>query len=159
MDSGQDLADHLGNFANLSAEVVRATYNILIVPGQPDRYRQILALLSALPTVLSLVFVFVESLAQLDQQVIEFYTRWRNSNPICRGIMLFGLLAGLAQSCLPGIVSQAYNYLAQNHPQVHCWEIWRSSSFEVKSATILVVAWLISSYLLLPIYRWIKQGR
>lgn len=159
MDAVHELADRIGNSADLGVEVLRAAGAIWNPPVQLDwNGEQFLDTLSALTALLSLAFVFVENLAYLNEQVRAVRTFWDNSNTIHRVMMLLHLFTGLAQTNFPGLVSQGWAYLMQGHLQVCCRQLWNSSSQEVKLGVAMVLLWLAIVHICLPSYRWLSQG-
>lgn len=159
MDAALQLADRVGNSADLGVEVLRAAGAIWNQPVQLDwNSEQFLDTVSALTALLSLASVFVENLAYLNEQVRAFRTSWDNSNAIQRVMMLFYLFTGLAQTNFPGLVSQGWAYLMQGHLQVCCRQLWNRSSQEVRSAIAMALLWLSIFKICLPSYRWLSQG-
>ena len=159
MDAIQALADRIGNSADLGVEVLRAAGAIWNPPVRLNwNSERVLEIISALTALLSLAFIFAESLAYLNEQVRAFRTCWDNSNAIHRVMMLLSLFNCLAQTSFPGLVSQGWAHLMQGHLQVCCRHLWHSSSLEVRSGLGLLMLWLAIFQICLPSYRWLSQG-
>ena len=159
MDSGQELGDRFGNTVDLGVEVWLGTSRLRNPPVQQNCFEKILDFLSALPALLPLASVFVESLARLDEQIRVFRTSWDNSDVLHRGLMLLALFNSLAQNSLPGLVSQGWAYLIQGHHREGCRQVWSSSSLEVKFILIMVLVWVSIFRAFLPTYQWLRQER